>query len=208
MAVDPAGSYEPHAAASAVDHVTATLLAATDPGSMTDAATGAPPPEAAFPPFDGALFASHLFWLAIAFGILYYAMSKLIVPQVGGILEDRRDRIAGDLGEANRLKRETDEVIATYERELGEARAKAHAIAQGRRDEIKREIAERQAETERALQAKIADSEKTIAEMRDRALADVDQIAAEAARAIIARVSPVEVSDGDVASAVDGQRAA
>lgn len=207
MAIDPAGliGAADRAGQAAVGRV---LVAQADTGTATDGAAPGGTTESAFPPFDATLFASHLFWLAISFGILYFAMVRLIVPQVGGILEDRRDRIAGDLGEANRLKRETDEVIATYERELADARAKAHAIAQERRDAIKREIAEEQAATERQLQERIAESEKTIAAMRDQALAEVDTIATDAATAIIAKVSPVEVADSDVSAAVAAKRAA
>ena len=106
------------------------------------------PSESLFPPFDIEAYPSHLFWIAISFGLLYFFVNRLVVPQVGGILEDRRDRIASDLGEASRLSRETDEVIAVYEQELAEARQKAYAIAQERREEIKAEQARQQAETE------------------------------------------------------------
>lgn len=158
--------------------------------------------ESLFPPFDINAFPSHLFWIAIAFGLLYFFVNRLVVPQVGGIIEDRRDRIASDLGEASRLSRETDEVIAVYEAELAEARSKAYAIAQQRRDEIKAEQDRQQAETERALNERIAGAEKQIALRRDAALADVDEIAAEAARAIVERLSGLTVSEAEMAEAV------
>jgi F-type H+-transporting ATPase subunit b len=161
-----------------------------------------------FPPFDGAAFASHLFWLAITFGILFYVTQRLIVPRVGGILEDRRDRVAGDHGEASRLKRETDEVIATYERELAEARQRAHGIAHERREEIKAELAQQRSETEAELQLKIAAAEETIAGLRDTAMADIDQIAVEAAQAIIARIAPVSVAEADLRGAVEAAKGA
>ncbi|MEM7696213.1 MAG: F0F1 ATP synthase subunit B [Pseudomonadota bacterium] len=161
--------------------------------------------ESLFPPFDFSAFPSHLFWFAISFGVLYFFVNRLIVPQVGGIIEDRRDRVAADLGEASRLSRETDEVIAVYEQELTEARQKAYAIAQERRDEIKAEQASQQAETEAKLEKQIADAEKEIAQRRDSALRDVDAIATEAAQAIVTQLSGVTVSDADVSAAVKRQ---
>ncbi|WP_108661483.1 F0F1 ATP synthase subunit B [Acuticoccus kandeliae] len=158
--------------------------------------------DSLFPPFDIDAFPSHLFWLAIAFGILFFFVNRLVVPKVGGILEDRRDRIASDLGEANRLTRETDEVIAAYEAELAAARQNAYRIAQERRDEIKAEQARQQAETEAALNARIAEAEAQIAERRDAALADVTEIASDAARAIVDRLADVKASDAEVAEAV------
>ncbi|MEP1881060.1 MAG: ATP F0F1 synthase subunit B, partial [Roseibium sp.] len=90
-----------------------------------------PPGEhgAGFPPFDSSTFASQILWLAITFGLFYWIMKNVAVPRIAGILEDRKDRIAGDLAEANRLKQETDAAIAAYEQALAEARNKAHGIA-------------------------------------------------------------------------------
>ena len=57
-----------------------------------------------FPPFESHTFGSQLLWLAITFGALYFLMSRIALPRVASILETRSDRIASDLGEAQRLK--------------------------------------------------------------------------------------------------------
>ena len=62
-----------------------------------------------FPPFDSSTFASQLVWLAITFGALYYFMSKRFLPQVEGVIEARRARIAEDLDEATRRQQEAEE---------------------------------------------------------------------------------------------------
>ena len=85
--------------------------------------------EGVFPPFDSTFFASQLLWLVITFVVLYLLMSRLVLPRIGGILEDRRDRIARDLDQADRLKQQADDAIASYERALAEAKAGAFTIA-------------------------------------------------------------------------------
>ena len=64
-------------------------------------------------------------------------MSRVALPRIGSILEERDNRIAGDLAEAGRLKEESDAAIAAYEQALAEARQNAHAIAQKARDAAK-----------------------------------------------------------------------
>lgn len=164
--------------------------------------------DSLFPPFDLLAWPSHLFWIAITFGVLYFFVNRLIVPQVGGIIEDRRDRIASDLGEASRLSRETDEVVAVYEEELHAARQKAYAIAHERREEIKEDQQRQQAETEEMLAKRISDAETQIAERRDSALADVTGIATEAARAIVDQLAGVNVSEREAGAAVRRQEKA
>lgn len=90
-----------------------------------------------FPPFDQSTYASQVLWLAITFGLFYLLMQKVIVPRVGGILENRHGRIAQDLDEAARLKSEADAAVETYEKELAAARAKASSIGSAARDAAK-----------------------------------------------------------------------
>src|SRR5262245_59976427 len=87
-----------------------------------------------FPPFDPATFASQLFWLALTFIVLYLLMSRVALPRIGSILKQRRNKIEGDLGEAQRLKGESDVAIAAHEKALADARGRAQALANETRD--------------------------------------------------------------------------
>ena len=40
------------------------------------------------PQFDIASFPSQIFWLVVTFGILYFVMSKLVLPRVGDVFPD------------------------------------------------------------------------------------------------------------------------
>ena len=55
-----------------------------------------------FPPFQKETFPSQLFWLAITFVALYVVMARIALPQIGAIFQARRERISGDLAEAER----------------------------------------------------------------------------------------------------------
>ncbi len=79
-------------------------------------------------------FVPQLVWLVIVFGYLYVMMSRVALPRIATVLEERRDRIADDLDQAEQFKRQTDEAIEAYEKALAEARAKAHEVAQETRD--------------------------------------------------------------------------
>ena len=59
-------------------------------------------PKGAFPPFDKTTFASQLFWVVICFVALYLLISRIAVPRIGGILDDRAKRIENDFAEAEK----------------------------------------------------------------------------------------------------------
>ncbi len=156
-----------------------------------------------FPPFDSTTFGSQLLWLAITFGLLYYLMSKFALPRIAGILEERNDRIADDLAEAEKLKQETDAAIADYEQALAEAKQNAHAIAQNARDKSKEEIEASRSKIESDLEAKMAEAEARIAETKASAMAEVDVIAKDTAEALVETLVG-SAKKAEIAKAVDG----
>ncbi len=160
-----------------------------------------------FPPFDSTTFASQLVWLAIAFGLFYYLMSKMILPRIAQTLEQRHDRIASDLAEAERLKNETDAAIAAYEQALTEARQKAGDIARSTRERVQEAIEADRTEAETALADKLAEAETRIGEVRTKALAEVDTIAADAAQALIGSLGGVKVTKTELTKTVGDVRA-
>ena len=138
-----------------------------------------------FPPFDATTFASQLLWLAITFGIFYWIMKNVAMPRIAGILEDRKDRIAGDLSEAHRLKEETDAAIAAYEQALAEARNKAHGIAHDTRAKLKAEQDARREKAEADLNEKLLAAETQIAGIKTEALSQIGDIAGDTTSALV-----------------------
>lgn len=155
-----------------------------------------------FPPFDTSTFASQLLWLVIAFGLVYYVISKIAGPRISGILEDRHDRIASDLAEAERLKRETDEAMETYEKALTDARARAQSLANETRDKLTAETTAKRQASEEALSSKLAEAETRIETIKAEALGQVDSIATDAVSAIMEKLAPKAPTAAAVTKAV------
>jgi F-type H+-transporting ATPase subunit b len=151
-------------------------------------------------------WAPQLIWLAITFSILYLLMKWVALPRIGSVIEMRRQRIAGDLETAERLRRETQEAIAAYEQALAEAKAKAKAIADEARNKLKDEVAAERAELERELAAKAAEAEARIHAAKVSALKDVNAVAAETASEIVQRLIGVAPAKPELASAVEAAR--
>ncbi|MBJ3784903.1 F0F1 ATP synthase subunit B [Devosia sediminis] len=154
-----------------------------------------------FPPFDPATFPSQLLWLAITFAALYLLMSKLALPRIGGILENRKTLIDTDLAAADADRQKTDAAIAAYEKALAEARSKAQGIANQTREAIQADLSAKRSAAEADLSAKVSAAEARIAETKAQALTHVDEIAAETAQAVVGQIVG-DVSPDSVRAAV------
>ncbi len=140
-----------------------------------------------FPPFDVATFQSQLFWLALSFILLYVLLSKLILPKLGGIIEERKNKIASDLDEAARMKAEADETLVEMDKQLAAARADARAKAEATRSEIDKAIATTSEAKSAELDKTLADAEVRISKMKAEAMANVSDIAATTTAAILSQ---------------------
>jgi F-type H+-transporting ATPase subunit b len=175
-------------------------------------ATGIAAPEGigpgkTFPPLDPGTFVPQLVWLALTFGLLYLLVKRLILPRVGGVIDDRRQRIERDLQKAESLKAETEQALLRYEQALGEARARAGAIGRETHDRLTAEIDKERAKVDADIARRLADAEARIAQSKARAMAGVNEIAGDTAGAIVVRLLGKEVSKDEVRRALM-QRAA
>jgi F-type H+-transporting ATPase subunit b len=154
------------------------------------------------PQLDVSTFSSQIFWLIICFGTLYWLLSRRALPRVSEILEARQDRIAADLDQAQRLRREAEAALATYEKAMGQAHDEAQVLLAEVQNRLQAEAAGRQAELDRQLAGQLAEAEARIASARERALAEMEVAAIGAAQAAAARLAGVEVSPDAAQSAL------
>ena len=154
--------------------------------------------KAGLPQLNPDTFAPQLFWLVLTFLALLFVMSKIALPRVGEVIEERSDRIQRDVDAAGRLKAETDKALADYEKALADARANASGIAKQTREKLASETDAEKSRAEAGISAKLADAEKRIAATKDKALTAVNDIAADTARAVVAKLVGHDVSIDDV----------
>jgi len=157
----------------------------------------------AFPPFEKDTFASQLVSLAVAFVALYLIVSRIALPRVGSLLDQRQDAIEGDLAAAQKLKDESDAALKAYESELAAARTRAQAISAETREKLNAASNAERKTLEERLTHKLVEAEKAIAATREAAMRNVRGIAAEAAAAIVQRLTGVVPDGKTIDGAVD-----
>lgn len=135
------------------------------------------------PQFDPKTMASQIFWLIVSFAILYFVMSKVVMPMLGGTIEARAAKIQGDLDAAARARDEAKAALAHYETSLADARAQAQSSNRAAADAASAASAARLTEVGTRIGGEIATAEKRITEARQAAMGNVRAMAVEVAQA-------------------------
>ena len=133
------------------------------------------------PQLDFTTYTPQIFWMFVFFIILYVFFAKKTLPEISSAVENRREKIEGDLDNAQDLKEQADKVRGEYEEALQEARQKASETLKAAEDKIKADNnAHLDAFKDRATKL-TQDTETKIEKAKAAAMADTQSIAAEIA---------------------------
>ena len=106
---------------------------------------------------------NEIIWGAIGFAVVFFFIAKYGLPQMRQAMNNRTEKIRGDLQAAEDQRSEADQVLSEYRAQLNDAKSEAGRIIEEARqaaDQIKRD-------QESRLQSELA-------ELRTRAVADIE----------------------------------
>ena len=165
-------------------------MAASAAGDGADHAKGG------LPQLNIETFPSQIFWLVVSIVALFYLMSKVALPRIASVLEERADAIADDLDKAEEFKRKAQEAEEAYDQALSDARARAADIAAQKRAEIQEQVDAEIAKADAEIAARAAEGEKRIAAVQASAADAVESVAQETAAAVVEAIMP-DAADAD-----------
>jgi F-type H+-transporting ATPase subunit b len=155
-----------------------------------------------FPPFKTETYPSQLFWLTVTFAFLFVVLWRVAGPRIAGVLAEREGRIAGDVSNAERSKKEAEAALAAYHSALAKARQSAQATAEENRKRIGAEVDRAKAQADEKAREASAAAEARLTQARTDAKDRILKAAGDAAVDIVSRLTGDNVSSADAAAAV------
>ena len=132
--------------------------------------------------------ANELIVGAVAFAILFVFMWKWVLPRANAMLEQRRQKIQGDLEKAEETRRQAEAELADYRAHLAGAREESNRIIEEARrtaDQLRMDL---QQLAEREAQATVVRAQEEIRAERDRVFQELRAQVGEIAVGLAGRV--------------------
>jgi F-type H+-transporting ATPase subunit b len=124
---------------------------------------------------------------AIAFAVVFVFMSKWVFPRVNAMLEERRQRIQGDLEKAEQTRAQADQLLAEYREQLANAREEANRVIEEARRTAEAMRRDMTTKAEQEYQAIVSRAQEEIRAERDRVFQELKTQVGELSLALAAR---------------------
>jgi F-type H+-transporting ATPase subunit b len=158
--------------------------------------------------FSTPLTTSQVYWGAAIFVVLYLLLSRVGLPKVGAVIEQRAVHIAADLDAARLQKAQADAAVAELTVTMQRSRAEAQGEINHAVDQAKAAAAEQATALNARLEAQLRAAEGQINAARAAALGALHQVATDTANTVIARLTGAPADAGRVDAAVASALAA
>lgn len=133
--------------------------------------------------------AAELIVGAVAFAIIFFFMWKWVLPRANALLDERREKIQGEMERAESTRSEADTLLADYRSQLANARDEGNRIIEEARRTAEQLRLDLEARAEQESQATVARAQEEIRAERDRVFqelrAQVGDIAVELAGKVV-----------------------
>lgn len=150
------------------------------------------------PQLDFTTFIPQLFWLFLCLTILYFILSKIALPRISDVIEERNDTITDDLDEAKSLSLEAEKVVEDLKSKLEEARSISQKNLMDERQKNLEIISSKRKHFEENVSKEISSSEKEIKKNKIKALKEASSLAEDIAEEIINNLFVKKVSKKDL----------
>jgi F-type H+-transporting ATPase subunit b len=125
---------------------------------------------------------------AIAFAVVFVFMSKWVFPRVNTLLEERRQKIQGDLEKAEGAKTEAEQMLGDYRQQLAGAREEGNRIIEEARRTAEAMRRDLTSKAEQEYQAIVGRAQEEIRAERDRVFQELKAQVGELSLALAGRV--------------------
>lgn len=149
------------------------------------------------------VFSSLIFWSLISFAIFFILLKKYAFPPILQALEDRRNKIKGDISDAEKLKEEARLLKEDFERQLKKAHENANTIVKMATEESRKIQEKTLRDTQTKCKQMQDDAENEIKRTKNKLLKDIRGHVAALTIASAEKILKKTIGEGDNKRLVD-----
>ena len=154
------------------------------------------------PQLDPEFWVSQIFWLAITFGILYLALSKLILPKISDNLETRKSQVLDNLELAEKQRNESESKLKEFDSIILKSKIDAKNLFNESRKKLLEDINKKREKLEEEIDKEVKIVEAEINELKKKSPEKINKIAIETSEDLINQLIGAKVNNSSITAIV------
>ena len=154
------------------------------------------------PQLDPEFWVSQIFWLAITFGILYLALSKLILPKISDNLETRKSQVLDNLELAEKQRNERESKLKEFDSIILKSKIDAKNLFNESRKKLLEDINKKREKLEEEIDKEVKIVETEINELKKKSPEKINKIAIETSEDLINQLIGAKVNNSSITAIV------
>ena len=155
------------------------------------------------PQLNPEFWISQIFWLILAFGILYLVLSKLILPKISTNLELRKSQIQENIEAAEKQRENSESKLKEYDDILSKSKLEAKKIFKDARDKVLKDINIKKETLEEQIDEEIKKAELEIQKLKKSSPEKINKIAIDTSSELVKKLIGAEVNNSSISAIVD-----
>jgi F-type H+-transporting ATPase subunit b len=155
------------------------------------------------PQLNPEFWISQIFWLTLTFGILYIALSKLILPKISANLELRKSQIQENVEAAEKQRESSETKLKEYDSIILKSKLEAKNIFKDVREKVIKDINLKKETLDKQIDVEIQKAEKEIDLLRKSAPEKINKIAIETSSELVKKLIGADVNNSSISAIVD-----
>ena len=153
--------------------------------------------------FANPLTLSQVVWMAVIMIVLYLLVAYWGLPRIGGVIENRKRRIADDLEAASQSRSAASHIVAEFEQAIRDAHNEGQAAIARAMAHAKDKARVEEESLKARLEADLARAKAEIEQTRHAAVAVIRPVAEDVARTLVERLTGRPADRGAIGRALD-----
>ena len=155
------------------------------------------------PQLNPEFWISQIFWLTLTFGILYVALSKLILPKISANLELRKSQIQENIEAAEKQRENSELKFKEYENIILKSKFEAKNIFKDSREKVIKDINTKKETLDKQIDEEIKKAEQEIEVLKKSSPEKINKIAVETSSDLIKKLIGTDINKSSISAIVD-----
>ena len=155
------------------------------------------------PQLNPEFWAAQIFWLVLIFSTLYIAVSKIFLPRIINVIENRKLKIVSDIDEAQKLKESAENKLKEYNQVIEKSKKEAQKLMRHNKKKLDIDIEQKKQKFTEEIEKELTNVAQEIKELKKTSLLSINKIATEITNDLLKKIMGTNSNMSNVSAIVE-----